>query len=212
MDIEDKVQWVYSSQNNQELTERYNVWAKDYEQDLDDQFGYIGPEPAVDVLVKYVPPDARILDAGAGTGLVGQILHQRGYRHLEAMDISPGMLKEAEQKNVYTALHQGILGETLDFPTAFFDAIISVGVFTYGHVGSDAFDELIRITKPGGYIIFTVSVGHYENSDFHSKLTSLELSGKWSKVETSEKFRAHAKKDSGVYLQVWVYQTLNIEH
>lgn len=206
MDIEDKVQWVYNSQNNQELTERYDVWAKDYEQDLDDQFGYIGPEPAVDVLVKYVSPDARILDAGAGTGLVGQILHQRGYCNLEGIDMSPGMLKQAEQKNVYTALHQGALGSTLDFDTASFDAIISVGVFTYGHVGSEAFDELIRITKPGGYIIFTVSVGHYENRDFNTKLTSLEAAGQWSKVETTEKFRAHAKKDSGVYLQVWVYQ------
>ena len=49
MSIEDKVQWVYDSQNNQELKERYDVWAQDYEQDLDDQFGYIGPEPGVDV-------------------------------------------------------------------------------------------------------------------------------------------------------------------
>lgn len=206
MNIDDKIQWVYSSQNKQELNERYNVWAKDYEQDLDDQFGYIGPEPAVDVLVNYVSPNAKILDAGAGTGLVGQILHQRGYHNLEAMDMSLGMLKEAEQKNVYQKLHQGILGEVLDFPTATFDAIISVGVFTYGHVGSDAFDELIRMTKPGGYIIFTISVGHYENSDFSTKLSSLESSGKWKKIETTEKFRAHVKKDTGVYLQVWVYR------
>ncbi|MDJ0733381.1 MAG: class I SAM-dependent methyltransferase [Nostocaceae cyanobacterium] len=206
MNIEDKIQWVYSSQNNQELTERYDVWAKDYEKNVDDQFGYIGPEPAADVLVKYVSPDARILDAGAGTGLVGEILHQRGYHNLEAMDISPGMLKEAEQKNVYTKLHQGILGEALDFPTATFDAIISVGVFTYGHVGSDAFDELIRITKPGGYIVFTVSVGHYENSDFQTKFTSLESSGKWENVETTEPFLCHLKKDTGVQLQVWVYR------
>lgn len=206
MNIKDKVQWVYSSQNKQELTERYDVWAQDYEQNLDDEFGYIGPEPAVDILTKYVSPDAKILDAGAGTGLVGQFLHQRGYHNLEAMDMSPGMLKQAEQKNVYTKLHQGILGEALNFPNKIFDAIISVGVFTYGHVGSDAFDELIRITLPGGHIVFTISVGHYENSDFKTKLTALEANGKWEKVETTEKFRAHAKKDTGVYLQVWVYR------
>ena len=88
MDIEDKVQWVYQSQNNQELTERYDTWAQDYEQDLDHAFGYVGPEPAVDVLVNYVSSEAKILDAGAGTGLVGEILHQRGYAHVEAMDMS----------------------------------------------------------------------------------------------------------------------------
>lgn len=206
MNIEDKVQWVYSSQNKQELTERYDVWAKDYEKDLDDQFGYIGPEPAVDVLVKYVSPDAKILDAGAGTGLVGQFLYQRGYHNLEAMDMSQGMLKEAKQKNVYKAFHEGILGQALDFPNDSFDAIISVGVFTYGHAGSESFDELIRITKPGGYIIFTISVGHYEGSDFKTKLTSLESSGKWERVETTDKFEAHSRKDTGVYLQVWVYR------
>ncbi|ELS00895.1 methyltransferase family protein [Xenococcus sp. PCC 7305] len=206
MSATDKVQWVYSSQNNQELTERYDVWAQDYEKDLDDQFGYIGPEQAVDVLVKYVPTDARILDAGAGTGLVGEFLAQRGFQNIEAMDMSPGMLQQAEQKNVYKALHQGTLGEQLDFSTAFFDSVISVGVFTYGHVGSDAFDELIRITKPGGYIVFTVSVGHYQNSNFESKLTALESAGKWKKVEATEPFLCHLKKETGVQLQVWIYQ------
>jgi len=206
MNIEDKVQWVYSSQNNQELTQRYDIWAKDYEQDLEEQFGHVPPDTTVDVLAKYVSPDAKILDAGAGTGLVGQVLHQRGYDNLEGMDMSPGMLKQAEQKNVYTKLHQGILGEALDFSTATFNAIISVGVFTYGHVGSDVFDELIRITKPGGYIVFTVSVGHYENSDFQTKFTSLESSGRWSKVEVTQPFLCHLKKDTGVQLQVWVYR------
>lgn len=206
MNTEDKVQWVYSSQNDQELTDRYDTWAQDYEQDLEEQFGYIGPEQAADVLVKYVSTDARILDAGAGTGLVGEFLARRGCQNIEAMDMSVGMLEQAEQKNVYQALHQGILGETLDFPTASFDAIISVGVFTYGHVGSDAFDELIRITKSRGYIIFTVSVGHYENSDFKTKLTSLESAGKWTQVKTTEPFLCHLKKDTGVQLQVWVYQ------
>ena len=208
MSTKDKVQWVYNSQNNQELTERYDAWAQDYEQELDEQFGYIGPEQAADVLVRYLSTDAKILDAGAGTGLVGEFLSQRGCQNIEAMDLSLGMLKQAEQKNVYRTFHQGVLGEDLSFATATYDAVISVGVFTYGHVGSDAFDELIRITKTGGYIIFTVSVGHYKNSNFELKLTALESAGKWKLVETTEPFLCHLKKDTGVQLQVWVYQVI----
>ena len=102
----DTVHLVYSSKNNQELAERYDEWAKEYDGDLLPE-NYTGPEPAVDILVKYVFKEAKILDAGAGTGLVGQLLDQRGYRNLEAMDISAGMLEEAEKKQVYTALHQG---------------------------------------------------------------------------------------------------------
>lgn len=206
--MEDKVKWVYSSKNDDELTKRYDVWAKSYEQELEAQFGYrkLGPEPAVDVFVKYVSPDARILDAGAGTGLVGEILAKRGYEQIIAMDISPGMLKQAEQKKVYKALHQGTLGSTLDFPTASFDAIISVGVFTYGHAKSNAFDELIRITNPGGYIIFTLPVELYENSDFKTKLISLEFASKWSKVKATEPVMCHLKQDHNVQLQIWVYK------
>ena len=37
----DRVQWVYSSGSNEELSERYDEWAKDYDQDLftKDHFG-----------------------------------------------------------------------------------------------------------------------------------------------------------------------------
>ena len=79
-------------------------------------------------------------------------------------------MNKARQKIFYTELYQQVLGETLDFSTNFFDAVISVGVFTYNHAPSHAFDELIRITKPGGYIIFTMRPDFYEiNQDFPRK-------------------------------------------
>ncbi len=37
----DRVQWIYSSRGNKELEERYDQWAKDYDSDLDDEFGYL---------------------------------------------------------------------------------------------------------------------------------------------------------------------------
>ena len=79
-------------------------------------------------------------------------------------------------------------------------------MFTYGHAKSNAFDELIRVTKPGGYIVVTMPTDLFESSEFKAKLTALEASGKWQMVAVTEKFRAHLKKDSGVYLQVWVYK------
>ncbi|NEO69451.1 class I SAM-dependent methyltransferase [Moorena sp. SIO3H5] len=201
----DRVHWVYSSKNNQELAERYDVWAKEYEQDLLPE-NYTGPEPAIEVLVKYLSKEAKILDAGAGTGLVGQLLDQRGYGNLEAMDISAGMLEEARKKNVYTALHQGILGEALAFATDTFDGIISVGTFTLGHAPSSGFDELIRITKPGGYIIFTIRPDYYHNSDFKDKQPALEAAGKWTLVEKGEPFLNLPDAEPDIYLQVWAYK------
>jgi len=206
MKKQSKVQWIYSSSNNQELAERYDLWAKDYDADLEKDFGWLGPQLAAEYFAKYVPKQARILDAGAGTGLVGEILANIGYNNLVAMDLSQGMLEEARKKNVYREFHQMVMGEPLDFATDSFDAVISVGVLTVAHAPASSFDELVRTTKPGGYIAFSLRPDVYENSGFKEKQTALESEGKWKLVEVSEKFQPLPKGEPDVYHQVWVYQ------
>ena len=49
--------------------------------------------------------NARILDVGAGTGLVGEYLKKRGFCNLDALEPSLGMLEVAKTKNVYKNLH-----------------------------------------------------------------------------------------------------------
>ena len=205
MERENRIQWVYNSQNNQELTQRYDRWAKDYERDLEELYGRPIKEPIVDLTLKYLKPNARILDVGAGTGIMGQQLHRLGYNNLTAIDLSQGMLAEAKKKNVYTALYRMVLGETLDFSTNYFDGAIACGVFTYGHAPSNSFNELIRITKPGGYIIFTLRPDFYENSDFKNKMSALETTNKWQLIERGDKYQAEPKAQSDLYLETWVY-------
>jgi ubiquinone/menaquinone biosynthesis C-methylase UbiE len=204
--MSDKIQWVYSSQNNEELAQRYNQWAEDYERDLTENFGRPQREPIVDLTIKYVPKNAQILDAGVGTGIMGQSLHKEGYPNLIGIDLSQGMLAEAQKKNVYTELHQMILGEPLDFPNDAFNAVTACGVFTYGHAPSSSFDELIRVTKPTGYIIFTLRPDFYKSSDFKEKMTDLETQGKWQLTELGEKYQAEPQGQPDLYLQTWVYQ------
>ena len=112
---EERVQWVYASENNQQIEERYDQWANEYDEDLADDFGYVMPRMAAEIFERFVAKDARVLDAGAGTGLVGVELNRLGYGNLEAMDISRGMLEVAGAKNVYDALHQKVMGEPLGF-------------------------------------------------------------------------------------------------
>ncbi len=208
MEQENKVQWIYSSQSNEELEERYDQWAKDYDADLERDFTWLGPEVAADIFAKYVPKEARILDAGAGTGLVGVFLAKKGYRDMVAMDLSKGMLEEASKKNVYRAFHQMVMGETLDFSTDSFDAAISIGVMTVGHAPASSLDELIRVTKPGGYIVFSLRPDVYEGSGFKEKMTGLENDGKWELVEVSEKKQVLPKGEPDVYHQMWVYKVV----
>ncbi len=206
MNTKDKVNWVYNVNNNSELTARYNLWAKEYDQDLKDEFGYTNPLYAVEVLVKYVSRDANILDAGVGTGWVGQLLDEQGYHNLEGMDMSEGMLSQARNKNIYTTLYQKTMGEPLSFGTNSFDAIISVGVFSPGHAPASSFDELIRIVKPGGYIIFTLRPDFYQSSDFKEKMAYLEISKIWELVEVGKQFKCLPKGEPNMYSQVWAYR------
>ena len=203
---QDRVKWVYAAKDNKELSQRYDEWAKDYDSDLADEFDYRGPQHTAELFAKYVPKETRILDAGAGTGLMGELLTRLGYNEIVAMDMSEGMLEEARRKNVYKELHRMVMGDPLDFATDSFDAVACVGTLTLGHAPVSSFDELIRVTKPGGYIVFTLRPDLYENSDFKEKQSSLEKEGKWRLVEVSEPFQTLPKSEPDVYHQVWAYR------
>ena len=203
---EKRIQWVYASTNNQELQERYDQWAADYDSDLEEHFMWLSPRAAVNVFTKLVPNPAKVLDAGAGTGLVGELLSGLGYRDLVAIDLSQGMLDEARNKNAYTELHQMVLGETLDFDSGLFEGVISVGVFTLGHAPAGAFDELIRVTKPGGYVVFSLRTDVYEEGGFREKQQELEAQGKWKLVEVTEPFQPLPKGEPDVFHQIWAYR------
>ena len=80
-----------------------------------------------------------------------------GYRNLAGIDMSEGMLAKARKRKVYSELRNRVLGKSLDFDDGAFAAVVTFGVFTPGHAPAVAFDELVRITRPGGHLIFTVS-------------------------------------------------------
>ena len=203
---EDRVQWVYASENNQQLEERYDRWAKEYDVDLEDDFGYVMPKMSAETFARFVPKDAKVLDAGAGTGMVGMELNRLGYSDIEAMDLSGGMLEVARAKNVYGGFHQMVMGERLDFETDSFDAIIGVGVLTLGHAPAHSLDELVRVTKPGGVVAFTLRPDVYAENGFREKQEQLVADGKWELAEVTDESFGMPKGEPDVSFQVWVYK------
>ncbi len=147
---------VYEAKGAEAVAELYNKWAASYDAEMA-AAGYRHPSIALALLARYLPKGAApLLDAGAGTGLIGQWLQIMGYPQVEALDISEGMLAVAKTKTCYSAFHVLGLGGPLPFADGQFAGILSAGVFTSGHVGVEGLDELVRSCAGGGVIVLTV--------------------------------------------------------
>jgi predicted TPR repeat methyltransferase len=153
---------VYDAKTPEEVAALYDGWAATYDAEMA-AAGYRHPSICLALLARHLPRGAApVLDAGAGTGLIGEWLGILGYHHVEALDLSEGMLAVAAAKGAYKALHNLALGGTLPFADGHFAGIVSAGVFTTGHVGAEGLPELIRICRPGGVIVLTVKTTLWE--------------------------------------------------
>ncbi len=174
---------VYTAKNHEELMDAYKDWAADYDTDTVDSFGYVAHIASAEALDRALErKDAYILDAGCGTGLVGEELTKKGYDKMDALDYSREMLDESERKKIYQKHIQADLSKPLDIESDCYDAVVCTGTFTYGHVKDTAFDELIRITKPGGIICFTIREGAYEDYGYRQRMIALEQAQAWELI------------------------------
>lgn len=171
---------TYEATNPDELNAAYAKWASCYDRDTLDQMGYVGPRISCQLLDNYLESKgSRILDAGCGTGLVGEALADIGYRKVDAFDYCEDMLTVAEEKDVYSKVFQADLNHLSEIEDDSYDASVCVGTFTYAHVGPEGFDELARITKPGGYVCFTVRDGAYQDYNYREHMLGLEAGNTW---------------------------------
>ena len=199
--------WIEVPKDNQELQERYDLWSQDYERDMQEVYGYILPQRGADLVVKHLPNrSGLILEAGAGTGLVGQFLSASGYSNLVGIDLSAHMLEEARAKNVYRELYRMSLGEPLEFSSHHFDAVVSIGVLTSGHAPPSSLDELIRVTKPGGLIVFSMRRDTYDDWGFKEKQQFLVTTGKWRMLEVTAYFQGLPEGEPETWHRNYVYE------
>jgi predicted TPR repeat methyltransferase len=200
------LQSAYNAENSQEIAELYDSWAEDYEGAIS-SWGYATPAVATWFLGRYVDPeDGTLLDAGAGTGIMGEILTPLGYGDLIGIDISGNMLELAREKGVYKDLRQMELGGPLDLPSDAFAAVLATGVFAAGHAPPESFEELIRTTRPGGYVIFSVRTDVYLDGGFKERQEALEREERWQLVEATEPFAHLRFEDPELKVRVFAYR------
>ncbi|MFC2033604.1 class I SAM-dependent DNA methyltransferase [Chloroflexota bacterium] len=202
-DSKERLKWIYQAEGAKDLENRYDLWAKEYDADVAG-YGYKIPGVIAGFLGRYLRPEGgTLLDAGAGTGIMGEIMFLLGYKELVAMDMSNGMLDIAKQKGVYMEIHRMVMGEKLDFPDDKFAGTMAVGVLSVGHAPPESFSELIRCTRPGGHIIFSVRA---DAQGFKEKQAELEQLKKWRLIEATSPFVSLPLGEPDIKHMVFVYR------
>jgi predicted TPR repeat methyltransferase len=172
----DKMYSLSDDVSSDQIAEIYDEWAASYDSEIVDELGYAMPNRVAAMLPTLLEtPDARILDIGCGTGVSGQKIAERGYRHIDGCDISAQMLGKAKALNLYERLFHADLGAPpIDVADASYDAVTVVGAFAYGHLKANALDEILRVVVDGGLIILTTNDHYYAEGSLDAYIMQLD--------------------------------------
>ncbi|XP_071954387.1 uncharacterized protein [Antedon mediterranea] len=137
-------------------------------------------------------------------------LANSGYTNIDAIDGSASSIEVARKKNVYKNLYvQWIGGDNkMDVENDSYDALIIVGAFAFNHLKSDVFPDLIRVTKPGGYIVNNLRArwlkleASYADGKLEADMEKHEKEGKWKLVERHVK----EEEDSDQNVVTFIHQ------
>ena len=165
---------AYSVKTPEDNIKLYKVWASSYDDDFAKKNDYRSPVLISNYYDKYSNKnDVPVLDVGAGTGLIADVMNKKNTIDIDAIDISPEMLESAKSKNCYNKLIEADLTKNLDIDNNYYGAIVSAGTFTHGHIGPNALDELLRVTKPSGLFVITIHSKVYVNQNFEQKFQDI---------------------------------------
>jgi predicted TPR repeat methyltransferase len=199
---------AYAAKDSSEIAAVYDEGADEYERRIL-SWGYSTPAVMAWFLGRLVEPgDGPVLDAGAGTGLMGLLLSSLGYDDVVGVDLSDRMLAQAEAKGVYRSLLRMDLSQPLDLPADEFSASVAAGVFAAGHAPPTALPELVRVTRPGGHVIFSVRTDVYGDGTFKEQQDLLEQQRRWELRRASEPFRHLRLEHPELKVQVFAYRVL----
>jgi SAM-dependent methyltransferase len=115
---------------------------------------YRGRRRVLRAAIERLPlgPDARLLDAGCGSGRTLDDLAR--YGRVSGVDLSPEAVAAARRRG-HDDVHLGRV-EEMPFPDATFDVVTCLDVIEHTPDDGATLAELRRVTRPGGLLVATV--------------------------------------------------------
>ena len=117
-------------------------------------FAKLFDETVTELFPEIEKRNFKVLDVAAGTGLLGLELNKLGYDNIDALDMSQKMLNQAKKKSVYNKVICTALTDQRipDIETGHYDALTCGSSVSTAHVRPSAFEEMIKVVKPGKMI------------------------------------------------------------
>lgn len=184
----------------------YDDWATSYERDNLVK-GYRLPWMAAAFAARHLKQGAGpILDAGCGTGLVGEALSVLGFGPIFGCDLSPEMMDLARSRGVYAALDSQDLGQPMPYPDHHFAAFTCTGCYGPGHAPPESLLELVRVTRVGGIGIFSLAEVGPSAQRFAPIIRGLIDDGRWRLKAKPPAFRPYVIDEPDLVTQIHVYE------
>ena len=140
---------------------RVTQWRDVYEQEGLDGAIY---RKRLDIVLRWIdelaiPTQERVLEIGCGAGRCTVALAQRGYL-IHATDSVEGMLNSTHEHAVEAGVSSAVttsLGDAhnLAFPDGSFGLVLAIGVIPYLNFPQKGLSEMVRVLRPGGFLLVT---------------------------------------------------------
>jgi hypothetical protein len=114
------------------------------------------------------PATMKVLDLGAGNGMVGEALSERGFGDVVGVDISPeaGEAVERDRPGVYADYFVcDLLDPPEELEDAEFAAMTSVAALGFGDVPPEVFSAAFELVEDGGWVGFTIKEDFLDDED-----------------------------------------------
>ncbi len=142
--------------------------------------------------------ELRVLDLGAGNGMMGEVLKNYGVARLVGVDIIPEARdacfrdRPGVYDEYYVADFTNLDAEMVDRIASWsIDCLTSVAALGFGDIPPNAFFQALRFVEPGGWVAFNIKETFLDNSDTSGFSTAVRelIFSEYLDIHHMEKYR-----------------------